>query len=276
MTDKISDINALQAICRDVRKDILSMIHSAGSGHPGGSLSAVEVLVTLFFNIMNHSPENPLDENRDRFVLSKGHAAPAYYSVLARAGYFPVEDLSNLRKIGSRLQGHPDKSKFSLMETTSGSLGQGLSIAAGMALGLRLKNNPAKVYCLLGDGELDEGQVWESLATIRKHSICNLIPIIDRNMVQLDGPTSEIKDLEPLKEKIESFGHIVLEFDGNNIGSAIKGLTDAIALSDQGKTAVIISKTIKGKGISFMENTSKWHGRAPTDEEYDTAMKELS
>jgi transketolase len=275
MMEKISDTNKLQGICKDVRKDILSMIHAVGSGHPGGSLSAVEMIVGLFFSVMNHDPKNPSDENRDRFILSKGHAAPTYYSVLARTGYVPLEELMTLRKLGSRLQGHPDKSKFSLMETTSGSLGQGISIAAGMALGLRLKNNPAKIYCVLGDGELDEGQVWESLATIKNHKLCNLITIIDRNMIQLDGPTSDIKDLEPLKEKLVSFGHSVIEIEGNDIESVLKGLNDAISSSNQGQTVIIISKTVKGKGVSFMENTAKWHGKAPNDEEYDKAIKEI-
>ncbi len=272
---RTTDIEQLKSIAKDVRKDILSMIYNAGSGHPGGSLSATELMTVLFFNQLNHSSDNPSDDNRDRFVLSKGHCTPVYYSVLARAGYFDISELQDFRKINSRLQGHPDKSKFPLMETTSGSLGQGLSIAAGMALALRIDNKPHKVYCLMGDGELDEGQVWESLATIKKYDISNLIIIIDNNGIQLDGSNKDIKDLEPLSAKLNDFGHEVIEFDGHDINAVIEALTYARRSSDEGKCTILLAHTIKGKGVSFMENTSEWHGKAPNKEEYEKAMKEL-
>ena len=278
--EKIGDIERLKAISNDVRKDILTMVYTAGSGHPGGSLSATEMIVALFFNAMNHDPTNPIDPNRDRFILSKGHCTPAYYSVLARAGYFDVSELNDFRKINSRLQGHPDKTKFPLMETTSGSLGQGLSIAAGMAFALRLDHNgdatkTPKVYCMLGDGELDEGQVWEALATIRKYRLNNLIIIVDNNKVQLDGSNVEVKDMEILKDKFLSFNHEVLEVDGHDMDSVIAVLDNARQLSDEGNDVIILSHTIKGKGVSFMENTSEWHGKAPKQDEYEKAMKEL-
>lgn len=272
---KVSDIEKLKSITKDVRRDIITMVYTAGSGHPGGSLSAVELMTVLFFNQLNHSVENPTDPERDRFVLSKGHCTPVYYSVLARSGYFDVSELQDFRKINSRLQGHPDKSKFPLMETTSGSLGQGLSIAAGMALALKIDGKKSKVYCMLGDGELDEGQVWESLATIKKYEISNLILIIDNNRIQLDGSNKEIKDLEPLNSKFRDFGHEVIEVDGHDINALIEVLTNARKLSDDGKTVIVIAHTIKGKGVSFMENTSEWHGKAPNKEQYEKAMKEL-
>jgi transketolase len=272
---KIDDIDKLNSICLDVRRDIISMIHTAGSGHPGGSLSAVELLVALFFNAMRNDPKVPEERHRDRFILSKGHATPVYYSVLAHRGYLEVSELENFRKLNSRLQGHPDKSKFPLMESTSGSLGQGISIAAGKALALRLETNPAKVYCMLGDGELDEGQVWESFATIHKHKLSNLIIIIDHNRIQLDGTNEEIKNLEPLSQKFKAFGLEVLEIDGHNMHEVLSAYDYAKRMSDEGKNALILAKTIKGKGISFMENTSEWHGKAPNDEQYKKALKEL-
>lgn len=272
---KIDDVDKLDSICLDVRRDIISMIHSAGSGHPGGSLSAAELMVGLFFNAMRNDPKDPKDKDRDRFILSKGHASPVYYSVLARRGYFDVSELENFRRLNSRLQGHPDKSKFPLMESSSGSLGQGLSIAAGFAFALKLETTPAKVYCMLGDGELDEGQVWESLATIKKYNLSNLIIIVDHNGIQLDGTNSEIKDLEPLAQKFKAFGFEVIEIDGHDMHEVLSAYDYAKRLGDEGKNALIIAKTIKGKGISFMENRSEWHGKAPNDEQYRKAMQEL-
>jgi len=251
------------------------MIHTAGSGHPGGSLSAVELVVGLFFNALRNDPRNPEDRNRDRFILSKGHATPVYYSVLARRGYFEVSELENFRRLNSRLQGHPDKSKFPIVESTSGSLGQGLSIAAGKTIALRLETNPAKVYCMLGDGELDEGQVWESLATIHKYNLANLIIIIDHNKIQLDGTNLEIKDLESLSAKFKAFGFDVLEIDGHDMHEVLNTYNYAKKLSDEGKNVIILANTIKGKGISFMENSSEWHGKAPNDEQCAKALKEL-
>lgn len=272
---KIEDTNKLIEICRDVRTDIITMIYKAGSGHPGGSLSATELMVVLFFNIMHHNPRNPEEKSRDRFILSKGHAAPAYYSVMARSGYFDISELENFRKINSRLQGHPDKSKFPILETTSGGLGQGISIAAGKTFALRLENNLAKVYCMLGDGELDEGQVWESLATIHKYNLHNLIIIVDHNKIQLDGTNAEIKNLEPLDAKFKAFGFEVLEVDGHDITELINTFNYAKTLSDNKTGVIIIANTVKGKGISFMENTAEWHGKAPNKEQYDKAMREL-
>jgi transketolase len=272
---RIEDVDVLKDLCKDVRGDILLMVYTAGSGHVGGSMSATELMVTLFYNILHHNPANPEDPARDRFILSKGHATPAYYSVLAHCGYFDTSELLNFRKLNSRLQGHPDKSKFSLMETTSGSLGQGLSIAAGKAFALRLDNNNARVYCMLGDGELDEGQVWESLATIQKYKLNNLIIIIDHNGIQLDGTNTEIKDLEPLGIKLKSFNYEVLEVNGHDITELINTYNYAKLLSDNGKNVIILAHTIKGKGVSFMENNPAWHGKAPGAEEYEKAMKEL-
>jgi len=273
--EKISDIEQLKIISNDVRKDIISMIYEAGSGHPGGSLSATEMLVALFFNVMNHDSRNPEDKDRDRFILSKGHCCPAYYSVLARTGYFDVDELMTFRKLNSRLQGHPDKSKLPILETSTGSLGQGLSISAGIAFSLRLDGLNSKVYCMLGDGELDEGQVWESLATIKKYSLNNLIMIVDNNNIQLSGTTHDIKDLESLNQKFLAFGYEVLECDGHNIADILEILNKAKSLSDAGKNVILISHTIKGKGVSYMENTAEWHGKAPNKEQYEIAMKEL-
>ncbi|MFA5797711.1 MAG: transketolase [Candidatus Woesearchaeota archaeon] len=271
----ISDVEQLSQLCKELRRDILDMVYIAGSGHIGGSFSATELMSVLFFNVMHHDPQNPQDENRDRFILSKGHCTPIYYSILAHCDYFPHEELQSFRKIDSRLQGHPDKSKFPLMESTSGSLGQGLSIAAGMAFALRLKNIPAKIYCLMGDGELDEGQVWESFATINKYKLSNLIIIIDHNNIQLGGSNEDIKNLEPLKEKFTSFGFTVLEVDGHTIPALLEIFTAAKKESDEGKCMILIAHTIKGKGVSFMENTAFWHGIAPNKEEYEKAMQEL-
>ncbi len=272
---KIEDTNKLIELCRDVRTDIITMIYKSGSGHPGGSLSATELFVALFFNVMNHNPRNPEDKNRDRFILSKGHAAPAYYSVMARSGYFDISELENFRKINSRLQGHPDKSKFPILETTSGGLGQGISIATGKAFALRLENNPAKVYCMLGDGELDEGQVWESLATIHKYNLHNIILIVDHNKIQLDGTNAEIKNLEPLDAKFKAFGFEVIEVDGHDMAEVINTFNYAKTLSDSKKNSIIIANTVKGKGVSFMENTAEWHGKAPNKEQYEKAIREL-
>ena len=271
----VESVEELKSICNDVRKDILLMVYTAGSGHIGGSFSATELMVALFSSIMKHDPNNPEDNNRDRFILSKGHCTPAYYSVLAHSGYFDTSELLNFRKLNSSLQGHPDKSKFPLMETTSGSLGQGLSISAGKAFALKIDGNNAKVYCMLGDGELDEGQVWESLATIQKYKLNNLIIIVDHNNIQLDGTNAEIKNLEPLNEKFKAFNYEVLEVDGHDINEIVNTYNYAKLLSGDGKNVIILAHTVKGKGVSFMENTSEWHGKAPDKDEYERALKEL-
>jgi transketolase len=249
---------------------ILEMIHRAGSGHPGGSLSCVEILVVLYRMILRHDPANPLMEARDRFVLSKGHAAPALYAVLARCGYFPEDELATLRKLGSRLQGHPHRQSLTGLDSSTGSLGQGLSIASGMALGLRLKLGGARVFCLLGDGELQEGSVWEAAMSAPALGLNNLCAIVDNNRVQLDGPTAEVMPVEPLEEKWNSFGWEVLRCPGHD--------TDALVCALRGispKPKVVIADTVKGRGVSFMEGDSRWHGRAPDEEELERALREV-
>ncbi len=272
---KIEDTDKLRDIAKTSRKDVIKMVYNAQSGHPGGSLSATEIMTVLFFNVMNHSPENPKDENRDRFILSKGHCTPIYYSILARAGYFDVSELATFRKINSRLQGHPAKTKLDFVESSTGSLGQGLSIASGFAFALRLNKNFAKIYCLCGDGELDEGQIWESLMTIKQYGLNNLIIIIDNNTLQIDGCNKDVKNIEPLKEKFLAFNYEVLEVDGHDIEKLISTFNEAKQKSNSGKNVIILAHTIKGKGVSYMENKCEWHGKPPKKEEYEIAMKEL-
>lgn len=257
--------------CLRVRQNILKMVHKAKSGHPGGSLSAVELLVVLFEH-MKHNPKNPKWEGRDRFVLSKGHASPVYYAVLAEYGYFPQEELMSFRKLGSRLQGHPSNLYLDFVEVPTGSLGQGLSMACGIALSLKLDNNPARVYCLIGDGELQEGSCWEAFMNADTHKLNNVVAIIDRNRLQIDGSTEDIKCLDNLKSKIESFNWNVIEIDGHNSTQIV--LAYLVAKSSDKPTA-IIANTIKGKGVSFMENNAGWHGKAPNDEELKQALEEL-
>ena len=260
----------LRAECRRVRRLILEMIHAAGSGHPGGSLSCVEILVALYRVVLHHDPENPAMEARDRFILSKGHGAPALYAVLARCGYFPEEDLATLRRFGSRLQGHPHMQSLRGLDCSTGSLGQGLSIAVGMALGLRLKGNPARVFCLLGDGELQEGSVWEAAMSAPALRLNNLCAVVDDNRVQLDGPTAEVMPVAPLEEKWRAFGWEVLRCPGHDVE-----LLAAAMKETAGKPRVIIADTVKGKGVSFMEGESLWHGRAPDDRELKEALREV-
>lgn len=258
-------------ICKKVRQNILKMIHNVKSGHPGGSLSAVELLVVLF-EYMSHNPENPKWEERDRFILSKGHSSPAYYAVLAEYGYIPKEELMTFRKLGSRLQGHPSSLYLDCVEVPTGSLGQGLSMACGIALSLKLDENPAKVYCLMGDGELQEGSCWEAFMNADTHKLNNVVAIIDRNRLQIDGNTEDIKCLDNLKRKIEDFNWNVIEIDGHNSAQIISAY---IKTKTSDKPTAIIANTIKGKGVSFMENNAGWHGKAPNDEELAQALKEL-
>jgi transketolase len=250
------------------------MIAKAGSGHPGGSLSAVEILTVLFFKVMRHDPANPQWAERDRFVLSKGHAAPTLYAALAESGYFPVAELDTLRKLGSRLQGHTDRTATPGVEMSAGSLGQGLSFAIGMALAARLDSKSYRVYVLLGDGECDEGQVWEAAMSAAHFKVDNLTAIVDHNKIQLDGWNREIMNLEPLGEKWRSFGWHVIEVDGHSFDQLLAALDEAILV--KGKPTVIIAHTIKGKGVSFMENNVEFHGRAPTPEETQRALRELA
>ncbi len=267
-------IQELQKICLEVRRDIIRMLGEAGSGHPGGSLSAVELVASLYFSVMQHKPQKPDWEDRDRFILSKGHCCPLLYAVLARCGYFPLEKLLSLRKLGSPLQGHPHNLEVPGVEASTGSLGQGLSIANGIAMAGRLNKKSYRVYCLLGDGETDEGQIWEAAMTANHYHLSNLCAIVDRNRLQIDGETKNIMQLEPYHEKWKAFGWKVIEIeDGNNL----KEVSDAYAQVEKikGKPTVIIAHTIKGKGVSYMENRVEWHGKTPKKEEVERALEEL-
>lgn len=277
MTVQISEVEIedLKAASKKIRKEVLMMIHNAKSGHPGGSLSAVDILNVLFSKCMKIYPEceqNSDYKNRDRFILSKGHASAALYAVMAQAGFFDENELMTFRKLGSRLQGHPSKRFLKSIEVSTGSLGQGLSIACGMALGLRLDNINSKVYVYMGDGELQEGSVWEAVMNISCRNLNNIIVIIDRNKLQIDGSTEDIKALGNIRTKFEAFGWESAEIDGHDI----KQIFDAIQIAKQSKKPyVIVANTIKGKGVSFMENQAGWHGKAPNDSEFESAMKEL-
>lgn len=271
---KITKVEALEKIAKEIRLNIIKTVHSAGSGHPGGSLSCADILTVLYFNQMNINPKEPKSDLRDRFVLSKGHCAPALYATLARKAYFKEEDLFNLRKINSNLQGHPDMNKVLGVDMTTGSLGQGLSVANGMALSSKMESKGYRVYCLLGDGEIEEGQVWEAAMTSSKYKLDNLCVIIDNNNLQINGDIKAVKGLNKIEEKFESFGFNVITTDGNNIEQLIDAFDRAKMA--KGMPTVIIAKTVKGKGVSFMENNASWHGKAPNDEEYKLAIQELS
>lgn len=260
----------LERISNDIRKDIINMIYEAGSGHPGGSLSCVEILVALYHNIMDLSLDDK-GMRKDKFILSKGHAAPAYYAVLASKGYIKKEDLLTFRKYDSYLEGHPSN-KIKGIDVSSGSLGQGMSIANGMALEKKLSNKEGIVYCLLGDGELEEGQVWEAFMTSNKYNLSNVVAIVDNNGLQIDGTVESVKKLDNLYKKMESFGFNTVIVDGHNLNELIN-VFESLKKSD--KPNCIIAKTIKGKGISFMENEVKWHGKGLSEEEYNIAIKEL-
>ena len=265
----------LKAIANEMRKDIIRMLAEAGSGHPGGSLSCIDMLAALYFGgVLKHDPGNPKDPERDYFILSKGHAAPALYAVLARAGYFPADELISLRKLGSRLQGHPDSSMVPGVEVGTGSLGQGLSISAGLAAGVRLKGGQQAVFTILGDGECQEGQVWEAAMFAAHNKLDNLVAIVDLNQLQIDGFTRDVCDLGDLSAKFAAFGWDAVEVDGHDIDVLISAL--ASAKEDRGgKPHVIIAHTVKGKGVSFMEGQAGWHGVAPNAEQRDQALAEL-
>lgn len=266
--------NELKNLCSISRRDVLTMIHKAGSGHPGGSLSATELLVGLYFGgILKVDPENPNWEGRDRFILSKGHVAPILYSVLARKGFFPIEELDSLRKLGSILQGHPHMGHTPGLDCSSGSLGQGLSIANGLAIAFKKQKRSNRVYCLLGDGELQEGQVWEAVMTAAQHRLDNLCAIVDYNHVQLDGTTEEIKDLGDLCAKWKEFGWNVIELDGHDIDAVLEAYQ--FAAQTPGKPSVLIANTVKGKGVSFMENNCDWHGNSPNAEQLKEALAQI-
>lgn len=268
-----SDFLDIEIMAYQIRKEILKMTNAAKSGHPGGSLSAVDILTTLYCKVLKHNPENPDWEERDYFILSKGHASPALYGILAYQGYFPKEELITFRKFGSKLQGHPERIMLKGVEITTGSLGQGLSVATGVALGLKLKKTDSRVYCLIGDGELQEGQIWEALLTSGHRRVDNLCVILDRNKLQIDGNVEEIKSEEPIEEKIKAFKYNVLRIDGHNYFEILSALETFKKTKD--KPTFIIADTIKGKGVSFMENNVNFHGKAPTDEELVKGLKEL-
>jgi transketolase len=268
----------LEGIARDCRVQIIRMLTHAGSGHPGGSLSVIDLVTALFFGRMRHDPARPDWPDRDRLILSKGHAVPALYAAMARAGYFPEAQLVTLRKLGSPLQGHPDRTALPGIEAATGSLGQGLSVALGQALGLKLARSSARVYCILGDGEIQEGQVWEAAMAAPKlgqphHPLDNLTVIVDYNRIQLDGFVAAILDLEPLVAKWQAQGWPVIEIDGHQMAQIEKALDQALAI--KGVPTAVVAHTVKGKGVSFMENDPEWHGKAPRPGEAVAAIREI-
>ena len=268
--------NSVEEIIRhaqQIRRNTIISLHSAGSGHPGGALSMVEIIAVLYFYEMNISPDKPEEMNRDRFVLSKGHAAPAYYAALAERGYFEKSALTTLRKMGSMLQGHPDMKKVPGVDMSTGSLGQGISAACGMAHYAKKTGKDYRVYCIIGDGEMQEGQVWESFMSAGHFKLDNLVVFLDNNNLQIDGRVDEVMSIYPVKEKLQAFGWHVEETDGHNVKGLIETLDRVRQVRDQ--PAFIIGKTTKGKGVSFMENQAGWHGAAINDEQFEQAMKEL-
>lgn len=270
------DISLLDDTARNMRMDILKMIGRAKSGHPGGSLSCIDILTALYMGgVLDHDSGDPGRASRDRFVLSKGHAAPALYATLAYCGYFPKEELMTLRELGSRLQGHPDSNLLPGIEVGTGSLGQGLSIACGMACGLRLSSESSSVFALLGDGECQEGQVWEAAMFAAHNKLDNLIAIVDANGLQIDGKTQDVCNPEDLKAKFAAFGWNTREVDGHDIASLIEVLSQAKGSHD-GKPQLVYARTVKGKGVSFMENVAGWHGKAPDEEQLKIALDELA
>ncbi len=271
---KTSNVAELETIAKQVRREIVEMITHAKSGHPGGSLSAVEIVVTLFFDVLRHDPRNPAWPDRDRFILSKGHAAPVLYSVFAECGYTPKDQLNTLRKLGSIYQGHPDRRFIPALEASTGSLGEGLSIGIGMALAAKLDHSPTRAYVVLGDGEIQEGQIWEAAMFAGDKDVDNLVAIVDYNRIQLDGFVNDIMPLEPLTDKWRAFNWHVIELDGHSIPALQAAFAEAAAT--KGKPTAIIAHTVKGKGVSFMENNPKFHGVAPTHEEMDKALLELA
>ena len=263
----------LMKMANEIRKDIITAVHSAKSGHPGGSLSAADIYTYLYFEELNIDPKDPKKADRDRFVLSKGHTAPGYYAALANRGFFPVEDLKTLRKVGSYLQGHPDMKHIPGVDMSSGSLGQGISAAVGMAISAKLSNDSYRVYTLVGDGEIQEGQVWEAAMLAGHRKLDNLVVIVDNNNLQIDGPINEVNSPYPIDKKFEAFNFHVINIDGHDFDAIDAAFKEAKAT--KGQPTAIIAKTVKGKGVSFMENQVSWHGSAPNDEQYEVAMADL-
>ncbi|MBI4303603.1 MAG: transketolase [Chloroflexi bacterium] len=268
-----SSIKEMEDVARRLRRHIITMIGKAGSGHPGGSLSAVEIVTALYYRVLRHNPQGPKWPDRDRFVLSKGHAAPLLYAVLAECGYFPVEELLTLRQLGSCLQGHVDCTLTAGVEMSAGSLGQGLSYSIGVAMAGRLNSQQHKVYVLLGDGECDEGQVWEAAMAAAHFKLDNIVAIVDNNGLQIDGWNRDVMNLEPLNKKWEAFGWHVIEANGHDLAQLIASFEKTKLV--KGQPTVIIAHTIKGKGVSFMENNADFHGKAPTPAEMELALREL-
>ena len=269
----MADIEKLKLMANTIRQDIIKSLTEAGSGHSAGPLGMADIFTALYFDVMNHDPKNPQKEDRDRFILSNGHICPVWYATLARAGYFPVEELKTLRKLGTRLHGHPHINAAPGIENSGGPLGQGISIATGIALGAKMDGNDFRVYCGMGDGEINEGQPWEAYMFAAKNKLDNLTVIIDRNRIQIDGDTEEIMPLDPLGDKFKAFGFNVIEIDGN----AMKAILEAFdkAKKAKGKPSVIIANTVPGKGVSYMENKFEWHGKPPTKEQAEIALAEL-
>lgn len=266
-------IKELEQMAKQVRRGILEAVYHGQSGHPGGSLSVADILTVLYFQEMKINPKNPDWEDRDRFVLSKGHCSPALYAVLANRGFFPVEELKTFRALGSRLQGHPDKKEIPGVDMSTGSLGQGLSAANGMAITGKMNQKNYRVYCVLGDGEIEEGQIWEAAMAANKYHLDNLCIVVDNNHLQIDGTIEEVMSPYPIDEKFKSFGFEVIHIEGHDIEEINKAFE--VAKNVKGKPTCIIAKTIKGKGISFMENQVGWHGKAPNEEQFKQAMEEL-
>jgi transketolase len=271
---KITELKELKLKANNIRKSIITMLAEAKSGHSAGPLGMADIFSVLYFNVLNHRPKEPGWNERDRLILSHGHVCPVRYAAMAEAGYFPLEELKTLRKLGSRLQGHPHNLDLPGIENTAGPLGQGISVATGIALGAKMKKKDFKVFCLMGDGELNEGQPWEAFMFAAKNKLDNLIVLIDRNYIQIDGNTEEIMPLDPLNKKFEAFNFQVIELNGNDIKELIKGFEKAKKV--KGKPVAIIANTIPGKGVSFMEGKAEWHGKPPNKEEAVKALKELN
>ena len=270
---KLEKIEELEKMSKAIRRGIIEQVYKAGSGHPGGSLSIADIMTVLYFNELNIDEKNPRWENRDRFVLSKGHCVPALYSCLANRGFFDVSELEGFRKIDGKLQGHPDMTKVPGVDMSTGSLGQGLSAAVGMALAGKMDKRDYRVYCVLGDGEIEEGEVWEAAMSAVKYKLDNLCAIVDNNNLQIDGTIEEVGGLSKIDEKFKSFGFQIINIDGHNIEEIISALE--VAKNVKEKPVCIIAKTVKGKGVSYMENKKEWHGKAPNEEQYKIAIEEL-
>ena len=273
MFKKINNIKQLKLKANEIRQDVVRMLNAAGSGHPAGAIGLADIYAALYFNVLYHDPKNPEWPDRDRVVLSNGHVCPVLYAAMANTGYFPKEELLTLRKVGSRLQGHPHKGSLPGIENSSGPLGQGLSIAVGMAIVSKRERKKWRVYCMMSDGELDEGQCWEAAMLAAKHRLGNLTAVIDRNNIQIDGYTEEVMPLEPLAEKFRSFGWNVINVDGHNIKKFIDACEESKAVYE--RPTVIIAHTVPGKAVSFMEFLSEWHGKPPNDEQTKDAITEL-